>query len=652
MCTRPFSRRSGEVRLGLVPPEEVEARRDDVPGFAAMFTRYRDGLRRDGVLDHDEQIYGAVEALLRDPAVRNELRRECRHLLVDEFQDLTPAQLLMLRLVAAPAYDVFGVGDDDQVIYGYAGADPEFLIGYDRYFPGATTHDLRVNYRCPPAVVDGARNLLSHNRRRVPKEIHAAKPAGDPAADPALDVRLVAGERVATAAFGVVHALIGAGVEPASIAVLARVNAALLPVQVLCAQAGVPHWVAVTASVLERTGTRAALAYLRLAVSVADGTAMRGPDLAAALRRPPRSLPPRFLDRVHGRRHWTLPTLRAAGESLDDRGAARFDEFLAHLAKLGAAVADGADTRAVLVALRDEVGLGAALAAFDGSGKRPDGSHADDLAALISVAALEPDSRTFEAWLRDHLTGAAHADAREGVALATVHRVKGMEWPYVVVLGANEGQMPHDLADDVEEERRVFHVAITRCSERVHVVAQQDRPSRFVAEMRAPAPPPPAAPPPVPAAVPPPRPPRASRVRARRGDRRRAHVRRLHRPPRRAARERGGARGAVGHHGARPLRRAGRDRRPAGAARPTCGCGGEANRCGRGWRVRDTRCSRRSGCGARSGRSATRCRPTSSCTTHTSPGSRTPPPARSGSSGVARGSVRRSSSATATRSSR
>lgn len=490
----PYLEALGEVRLGLVPPEEVEARRDDVPGFAAMFARYREGLRRDGALDHDEQIYGAVEALLRDPAVRGELRRECRHLLVDEFQDLTPAQLLMLRLVAAPAYDVFGVGDDDQVIYGYAGADPEFLIRYDRSFPGATTHDLCVNYRCPPAVVDGARNLLSHNRRRVPKEIHAAKPAADPIADPALDVRLVPGERVATAAFGVVHDLIGAGVEPASIAVLARVNAALLPVQLLCAQAGVPHWVAVTASVLERSGAHTALAYLRLAVSVADGTAMRGPDVAAALRRPPRSLPPRFLDRVRGRRHWMLPALRAAGEPLDDRSAARFDEFLAQLATLGAAVGGGADTRAVLVALRDEVGLGAALAAFDGSGKRPDGSHADDLAALISVAALEPDPRTFETWLRDHLTDTPHAGATEGVALATVHRVKGMEWPYVVVLGANEGQMPHDLADDVEEERRVFHVAITRCSERVHVVAQQDRPSRFVAEMRAPAPPPPATP--------------------------------------------------------------------------------------------------------------------------------------------------------------
>ena len=100
----------------------------------------------------------------REPELRHAVQRECRHLLVDEFQDLRPAHLLLVRLVAAPAYDVFGVGDDDQVIYGYSGADPGFLIDFTEYFPGAGDHPLEVNYRCPPPVVDGARMLLSHNR--------------------------------------------------------------------------------------------------------------------------------------------------------------------------------------------------------------------------------------------------------------------------------------------------------------------------------------------------------------------------------------------------------------------------------------------------------------------------------------------------------
>src|SRR5258707_12285739 len=175
----PYREALGEVRLGLADPNMIEAQRDDVAGFGAMFDEYRDKLRADHAIDHDEQIYGAIEALLRAPEVRRAFQREARHLLVDEFQDLTPAQLLLLRLVAAPASAAFGVGDDDQVIYGYAGADPEFLINYDRYFPGGTHHALATNYRCPAPVVAATRNLLSYNRRRIDKEIVAAKAGTD-----------------------------------------------------------------------------------------------------------------------------------------------------------------------------------------------------------------------------------------------------------------------------------------------------------------------------------------------------------------------------------------------------------------------------------------------------------------------------------------
>ena len=102
---------------------------------------------------------------------------------------------------------MFGVGDDDQVIYGYAGADPEFLINYDRYFPGGTHHALATNYRCPAPVVAATRNLLSYNRRRIDKEIVAAKPAGDDA--DALTVVTTPPERLALAAVERVTAWLG-----------------------------------------------------------------------------------------------------------------------------------------------------------------------------------------------------------------------------------------------------------------------------------------------------------------------------------------------------------------------------------------------------------------------------------------------------------
>jgi DNA helicase II / ATP-dependent DNA helicase PcrA len=168
-----------EVRLALRDPAEVEAERGDIDGFAEVFDRYRQLLADESLLDFDEQIYRAIELLLQRPDLRATVQRWGTHLLVDEFQDLTPAFLLLVRLVAGPSLQVFAVGDDDQTIYSYAGATPEHLTAFDRWFPGARHHALEVNYRCPPAVVDGAVRLLEHNRHRVPKTIRAHLVAGE-----------------------------------------------------------------------------------------------------------------------------------------------------------------------------------------------------------------------------------------------------------------------------------------------------------------------------------------------------------------------------------------------------------------------------------------------------------------------------------------
>jgi DNA helicase-2/ATP-dependent DNA helicase PcrA len=489
----PYLEALSEVRLGLVDPNAVEARRDDVAGFGAMFEEYRDKLHADRVIDHDEQIYGAIEVLLRMPDVRGAFQREARHLLVDEFQDLTPAQLLLLRLVAAPAYDVFGVGDDDQVIYGYAGADPEFLINYDRYFPGGTHHALATNYRCPEPVVTATRNLLSYNRRRIDKEIVAAKSAGDSdartdAQTNALSIVSADPERVAGAAVERVTAWLEAGAQPHEIAVLSRVNSVLLPAQLLLGEAGVPSWTPVSVAVLNRTGTRSALAYLRLALAAGNNTGFHGADLALAARRPSRSLRREVLQRLERKRAWTMGQLRREPDALTGTAAAKFDAFCDDLEALGQAFDGGATTARLLTLIRDDVGLGAALATLDLSGKAPDASHRDDLNALISVATFEPAPASFEPWLRDRLRAPNERAGTDGVALSTVHRVKGMEWPYVVVFGAHDGLMPHALADDVEEERRIFHVAITRGDTAVQVIADATARRPFLDELLEPAP--------------------------------------------------------------------------------------------------------------------------------------------------------------------
>ena len=170
----PYIEALAASRLGLCDPASVEAAyHPDADGFAAVAEAYADLLDERDIVDFDHQIIRAIEVLLADPHARRAARRVCSVMLADEFQDLTPAHLLLVRLLAGPRADVFAVGDDDQTIYGYSGASPAWLIDYDRHFPRAARHDLNVNYRCPPEVVDAAASLLSYNADRLEKQITA-----------------------------------------------------------------------------------------------------------------------------------------------------------------------------------------------------------------------------------------------------------------------------------------------------------------------------------------------------------------------------------------------------------------------------------------------------------------------------------------------
>jgi DNA helicase-2/ATP-dependent DNA helicase PcrA len=481
----PYVEALSAVRLGLRDPVDVEDERGDVPGLAEAFPAYREALSRRGVIDFDEQVLLALELLLRDGGFRRAQQARHRHLLVDEFQDLTPAHVLLIRLLAAPAFDVFGVGDDDQVIYGHAGATPRFLTEFGRYFPGAAEHALEVNYRCPPAVVDAARHLLTRNRVRVPKQIRAAAAAGpgDGAADPAaLRVHRHPPDRGAAALVEVVQGwLAQPGVAPADVAVLTRVGSSLLAPHVALADAGVPVSSILRPEVLERTGVRAALAYLRIA---ADPDRIDPAALTEVHRRPSRGMP-RWADNWLARCRSIADIEQAAGRMNDAKVAAKFTDLAADLTDLAAVTRGGGTTRALLEHVRDGIGLGRAIDALDASGGGEGQTHRDDLDALLQVADLHPDPGGFAPWLTAAL---ARPVDDAGVALSTVHRVKGREWPRVALFGASDGVMPHRLAQGraaLEEERRVFHVAITRAIGQVAVLADASRPSPFLDELAA-----------------------------------------------------------------------------------------------------------------------------------------------------------------------
>jgi len=476
-----------EVRLALRDPEAIAAR-GELPELPDLVARYRAWLARHACVDFDEQVHLAVALLLADPGLRTRVGRTTTHLLVDEAQDLTPAFVLLVRLLAGPAQQLFAVGDDDQTIYGYAGASPRVLVDLPDAYTGAASYPLTVNHRCPPAVVRAAAALLAHNTVRVPKAITPGRTAtrdgagGGPADDATvghvreLDVIGVDEEGTAAAVTTRVReAVARQGAE--GVAVLARVAATLLAPQVALTCAGVPVERFVGPEVLQRTGPRSALAYLRIAVAPER---VAPEDLATVLRHPAR----RLTGVVPDDAVTSVARLARTVPGCDPEHRTALHRLVRELQGLGELAQGGATTHLLLCAVRDVVGLGASLDVLDAGRPRPEGSsHGDDLAALLELAPLEPDPARFPTWLAAQLVDRGDDDVGGGVTLSTIHRVKGREWDAVVLVGLRAGLIPHRRAEDVEEERRVLHVAVTRARRELALVTDPTRASPFLPEL-------------------------------------------------------------------------------------------------------------------------------------------------------------------------
>lgn len=464
-----------EVRLGLRSPQSVEDDYEgDLEGFADFFPTFRRHLANRQQVDFDEQIYLALEILLREPEVRRVAERRAEVLLVDEFQDLTPAHMLLLRLLAGPTLSIFAVGDDDQTIYGFSGATPEWLVRFEDHVPEAVHHALEVNYRCPAPVVEAASNLVSHNAVRVAKEI---RPGPHNVRSPN-SMALVTTDDQVTHVTDHVRRLLDAGAAPAEIAVLSRVNANLVPVQASLRTAGVGVNVRDGGEFLRSSGVQAALAWLRIA---ARPDLLSGTDVMLAAHRPGRGIQPKVREWM-GEQTCAEDLARLAGR-LDERTSKKIMDFVHDIERV-AAFAQRSTTSALLELIRHDIGLDRSLATLDAAHQgRNQALSSDGLRSLIALGRQHTEPTTFDAWLREIL--AAPSD-ESGVVLATVHKVKGLEWPHVVVYDASATVFPHRLSGDIEEERRVFHVAITRCTASLLITADAGAPSVFVNELAAP----------------------------------------------------------------------------------------------------------------------------------------------------------------------
>jgi len=496
--------RISDAKNALVTPAEAErvAQHDFDRQVAKLYGRYQAALRRAGALDFDDLIAETVRLWLDHPAAGERWSRRFRHVLVDEYQDTNHAQFRLVHSLAAVHGNVFVVGDDDQSIYGWRGADLANVLDFERAFPGAVTLRLEQNYRSTRNILDAANAVVAHNTARKGKTLWSEREAGAPivfalAADETAEARRVRHWLQRQQA---------RGRRLADCAVLYRTNAQSRALETELRQHGVPYEIVGGLSFFQRREVKDVLAYLRLAVNPLDtasffrvwNTPRRGlgPAVEAQVRArlaAPGADPVGALRALVGegalkgaaragaagfvalidalRAHLGEPVdrvfallLEQSGylDHLDATSEQDLDDRRRNVEELGAAAAGFAAMRADLAARADSAGRAAGAPgseAAPGSGAEEDSGG--ELLDWLSECSL--------------LTDADRAGDGDRVLLLTVHNAKGLEFDAVAVAGLEEGLLPHatslETTAELEEERRLFYVAITRARDEVLLTA-------------------------------------------------------------------------------------------------------------------------------------------------------------------------------------
>ena len=475
--------------------EEVErqARGPREEQIALLFRRYQERLAAASAVDFDDLLLLTVRLFEEAPEALAWYRGLWRHVLVDEYQDTNRAQYRIIRQLTGEHGNVCVVGDPDQSVYRWRGADIRNILDFEGDYPGTRVIRLEQNYRSSKRVLAIAAGVIANNLARKDKTLWTENAEGEKAAV------YRAWDEHEEAGF-VAQAIVGAraaGTPYDAVAVFYRTNAQSRVLEDALRRAGVPYVIVGAVRFYERREIKDALAYLRLLVNPADDVAFR-----RAIQAPGRGIGRATLarlDEVGARAGRPLLALAGAPPA-DVTGKPRraLEEFAALVARLA-----GARAETPLPAFIDLV-LNASGYREDLRQERSSEAEArlENLEELIAAAedhARGPEGGALESFL-DGVALVADVDElpddTRGVTLMTLHSAKGLEFPVVFLTGMEEGVFPHARSmgstDDVEEERRLCYVGVTRAKERLTLSYALHRrmhgyglgePSRFLLEM-------------------------------------------------------------------------------------------------------------------------------------------------------------------------
>ncbi|CAM5203884.1 DNA 3'-5' helicase OS=Castellaniella defragrans OX=75697 GN=HNR28_000323 PE=3 SV=1 [Castellaniella defragrans] len=482
-------------------PKDMDVRDAHARQLADLYQRYQDQCEREGVVDFGELLLRAYELLQRESAIREHYQRRFHHILVDEFQDTNVLQYRWLMLLAGSETPVFAVGDDDQSIYAFRGANVGNMADFEQRYAHGNVIRLEQNYRLYGHILDAANALIAHNAHRLGKNLWTEAGEGEPLrvveqASDALEAQWLVDE---------IRALLREGRAAHEIAVLYRSNAQSRPIEHALFSAQVPYRVYGGQRFFERQEIKHVLAYLRLVDNPHDDTSwMRVVNF------PARGIGARTLEQLADAAAQYGVSLASAVPYVSGKGGASLARFsqliqgLAHDAQgldlpelIGQAVhvsgleahyradREGQDR---LENLQELVNAAAAFVAEEGFAGFAAGRIPEGLAAASAAASGDPDETPPEvmsplgAFLSHASLEAGDNQAQAGedaVQLMTVHSAKGLEFDVVFITGLEEGLFPHEnsLLDEggLEEERRLMYVAMTRARERLTLTLAQSR---------------------------------------------------------------------------------------------------------------------------------------------------------------------------------
>lgn len=448
-----ISRAKGDALSRSAYVESAHSYPDRVAG--EVWEHYEKILREEQALDFDDLLLKTL-GLLRDyPVILETLQKRFKYIHVDEYQDTNKVQFEIVRLLAGEAQNICVVGDVDQNIYSWRGADISNVMQFERNFPGAETVFLEENYRSTQTIIAASNDIIAKNKNRIPKTVFTNNAEGDLITIFAA----MTGADEAEYVVMTIKKLLNEGARPSDIAILYRTNFQSRILEEAFLNFEVPYQLLGT-KFFERKEVKDVLSYLRLALNPGSSS-----DLARVVNTPTRGIGKvTLLKLIEGKRN---ELKGAVLEKVD-----RFDQIMMD-------IADHARTETISKTIKFIMKRTGIETDLKKNGTEDDLSRLENLQELVTLATrydeLDPEEAVSalldNAALQSDQDELQNQEEYDAVRLMTVHAAKGLEFPYVFITGLEEGLFPHERLDDHgvdhEEERRLFYVALTRAAKKV-----------------------------------------------------------------------------------------------------------------------------------------------------------------------------------------